>query len=106
MTKGTPHPMNALPINESKLTVLVHSQADMELQLESAAARLIDRATIQGDRGILITRRSPNEFSLELHPSVPFGMTREADAWLGRKEEGFQPVGPTILVRKLQESPS
>lgn len=62
-------------------TVLAKSKAQMELQFEVALSHLLEHAMIRRDRGIMITRHSPYQFTLELHPDIPFGVTRELDAW-------------------------
>ena len=72
--------MTAITTTECRLTVLVETRAHLEPRLESAMAKLLSRAMIQRDRGIMVTRHSPNKFILELHPGVPFGMTQESDA--------------------------
>lgn len=57
------------------------SRKDMEAKLEEGLAYLQMRARSCPDRGILITRSSPWDFSLELHTSVPYGMTYERQKW-------------------------
>lgn len=53
----------------------------MDSQLNEAVQSLQDTALRLGDRGILVTRHSAQDFTLELHPSVPFGFTQERLNW-------------------------
>lgn len=70
-------PMSA----QVKHKILAKSKAQMERQLENAMSQLLENALISCDKGIMITRHSPNEFTLELHPDIPFGVTQELDVW-------------------------
>jgi hypothetical protein len=53
----------------------------MESQLERAVHLLQEHALGLKDRGILVTRHSAEDFTVELHPSVPFGLTQERQEW-------------------------
>jgi hypothetical protein len=53
----------------------------MESQLERAVHLLQEHALVLKDRGILVTRHSAEYFTVELHPSVPFGLTQERQEW-------------------------
>lgn len=64
---------------DGPIRLIVRDRADLERQLGQATESLTGRARELGDRGILVTRKSANEFIVELHPDVPFGLTREAD---------------------------
>lgn len=59
----------------------VSDRSTMELQLEEAvdAARL--KAMQHRTCGILVTRHDYTRFTVELSPEVPFGITREHQAW-------------------------
>lgn len=63
------------------LTVRAETRPNLDRELDDATARLLERALIRRDRGILVTRHSPTQYSLELHQDVPFGVTLELDAW-------------------------
>jgi AmiR/NasT family two-component response regulator len=63
------------------IQVRVIDRGRMEQQLESAVAPLLQRALLERDRGILVTRHSPMDFTVQLHPSVPFGVTLEKREW-------------------------
>lgn len=74
------NPNSALKNNSLTITVL--SRADMDRQLEEGADLLRRLAERQGGiHGIMATRHSAVDFTLELHPGVPFGTTRERQAW-------------------------
>lgn len=63
------------------IRITVTSRSDLESQVEGAVESLLrDHQRIK-DRGILVTRHSPWEFTVELHPGVPFGVTQEKDEW-------------------------
>lgn len=66
---------------EGPITIAVKSRSDMESQLERAVQLLKQRALGLGDRGILVTRHSAEDFTVELHSSVPFGLTQERQEW-------------------------
>lgn len=66
---------------DAPIRVTVGSRSDMDILLDSAADRLRYAAQFYGDRGILVTRHCAQEFTLELHSSVPFGYTREQQRW-------------------------
>ena len=54
---------------------------DMTSQIERFESYLRLRARAHDNRGILVTRHSPYDFTMELHPDVPFGTTREQQEW-------------------------
>ncbi|OAD97623.1 hypothetical protein [Arthrobacter sp. OY3WO11] len=64
---------------EDRIEVAVENRHEMDVQLESNVALLVDRAALPGDRGILITRNSIHEFTLSLSLDVPYGEIREID---------------------------
>ncbi|WP_026543279.1 hypothetical protein [Paenarthrobacter nicotinovorans] len=57
--------------------VLVTVPEDRNVLLSEAENKLQQQAMIQKTSGILVTRYSPNRYSLELNAEVPFGETRE-----------------------------
>lgn len=60
------------------LKIIVASRADMDRNLEEGVALLQKMAEQQGTyQGIMATRHSPSEFTLELRPEIPFGTIRE-----------------------------
>ena len=67
------------------VTLHVKDRADMLTKLDSAVDQLIELGLqLRCGRGILVTRYSPRDFTVELHPSVPFGTTHERLAELTR----------------------
>lgn len=71
--------MNLSASVQDVLSIRVTDRQDMDLQLHRGVARLRERALSYGDRGILVTRHSSKDFTLELHPNVPYGTTLERD---------------------------
>ena len=63
------------------IEITVQSRTDMDFQLESAVRILKGHAQQIRDRGILVTRHSAQSFTVEMHSSVPFGMTFEKQRW-------------------------
>lgn len=61
--------------------ITVESRTDMDFLLERAVHLLKNKAQPMKDRGILITRHSAQDFTVELHASVPFGLTQEKQEW-------------------------
>ena len=63
------------------LTFTAKDRAHMDEQLDYCVNLLLDHALLRPEMGILVTRHSPCEFMVELHPDVPFGVTFERQAW-------------------------
>jgi hypothetical protein len=59
--------------------IVVANRTEMDLQLQASMDVLVERAGLHRDRGILVTRHSPRDFTLELHRDVPYGETMESD---------------------------
>lgn len=62
------------------LTVHVKDRSRMDSALDSSVEALKDKAR-QSRQGILVTRRAPTTFTITLSADVPYGYTREAQAW-------------------------
>ena len=60
------------------MTVFADNRHERDDRLEAAVASLRDIAT-ELRVGILVTRESPQSFTVTVSPLVPFGMTREMD---------------------------
>ncbi len=60
-----------------RLEIIVDSREDMDVLLEHAVQQLKGTARQLKDRGIMITRHSASNFTVEFHESVPFGLTQE-----------------------------
>lgn len=54
---------------------------DLSAQLGNAISSLLPDALALGDRGILLTRLSAEEYLVALDSRVPFGTTQEHCAW-------------------------
>ncbi|GAB2709784.1 hypothetical protein ACX801_12430 [Arthrobacter bambusae] len=67
--------------NEGLLHVRVQDRRRLEEQLDTAVDILAERARICGGPGILVARHSPRDFTLQLHPDVPFGTIQERQEW-------------------------
>lgn len=68
-------------LSKHRIRIEVADRLDLEAKLEEAAEALMSTAHEHRDRGILITRSSPHEYYIELHPHVPFGTTYERCEW-------------------------
>lgn len=67
---------------ETFLQVRIEHRSELEATLESGIAHLQKQGTLRSlAHGILITRTSSTDFTLEIHPDVPFGTTREKQDW-------------------------
>ncbi len=72
---------------EREPIIRVRSDDALELvsRLDEAIDALLPEALARGDRGILVTRLSGNEYTAALDPSVPFGTTQEQCSWTPRR---------------------
>lgn len=59
------------------LNVRVESRNELDMLLGRAVDALLPRALAYGDRGIRVTRRSANDFTVAIDRTVPFGSTYE-----------------------------
>lgn len=64
---------------DSCVRINVDNRKEMDLQLQANVAILLDRAATCQDRGILVTRHTHSDFTLEIHTGIPYGEIREAD---------------------------
>ncbi|TLM88235.1 hypothetical protein FDW84_01600 [Pseudarthrobacter sp. NamE5] len=71
--------MQACAQNDNEVEITVKSRSDVDTQLETNLAVLVERAFAHRNGGILVTRHSHNKFTLALDPKVPFGQTIEVD---------------------------
>ena len=67
--------------NEDLLHIRVQKRSQLEDQLDKAVDILVERAPLCGGKGILVARRSPRDFTVQLHPDVPFGTVQERQEW-------------------------
>lgn len=63
------------------LTLTVADRKSMDSQLDDAVSAAKAAALAGKRHGILVTRHSMDRFTVALSESVPFGMTREQQAW-------------------------
>lgn len=62
------------------LTVTATDPDSRDLKLEAAVTAIREQGTLDGGRGILVTRHAPGSFTVELSNDVPFGLILERDA--------------------------
>jgi hypothetical protein len=64
---------------EFGLTVTASNRHTMDLELDSAVAKVREQAALDGRQGILVTRHAPDFFTVALSDEVPYGVTVERD---------------------------
>lgn len=69
------------PSNEDLIHVRVQKRSQLEEQLDKAVNILAERAPLCGGKGILVARNSARDFTVQLHPGVPFGTIQERQEW-------------------------
>jgi hypothetical protein len=72
----------------TKRDIRATSRHGLEEQLEEAVRQLQQLARRTKKHGILITRHRHDYYTVALSETVPFGITRELDQWLGSPESG------------------
>ncbi|WP_427006052.1 hypothetical protein [Pseudarthrobacter sp. H2] len=65
---------------ELPLTITATDRASMDRQLNDAVTFAQSRA-MHERRGILVTRHGHDSFTIAVSDAVPFGLTREHQAW-------------------------
>ncbi|MFD0044225.1 hypothetical protein ACFVGV_03460 [Pseudarthrobacter scleromae] len=63
------------------LTLTVADRASMDSELDAAVTAAKARALAGKSHGILVTRHGVDTFTVALSDAVPFGLTREQQAW-------------------------
>lgn len=63
------------------LTLTISDRQSMDTELEAAVAAAKDHALAGKQHGILVTRHGVDKFTVALSDAVPFGLTREHQAW-------------------------
>jgi len=66
--------------SENSITLTVHRRSELEHRLDSAVGKLLKNAK-QRKQGMLVTRSSPETFTVSLSERVPYGMTMEKVNW-------------------------
>jgi len=67
--------------HDRPLTISASNRDMLERELNHAVELTRDKAMSEGLRGILVTHEAPGRFTVALHDDVPFGLTREKQAW-------------------------
>lgn len=63
------------------LTLTVADRASMDSELDAAVTAAKAHALAEKRHGILVTRHGVDKFTVALSDAVPFGLTREQQAW-------------------------
>jgi hypothetical protein len=63
------------------MTLTVSDRASMDSELEAAVSAAKAHALAEKRHGILVTRHGVDKFTVALSETVPFGLTREHQAW-------------------------
>ena len=63
------------------LTFTVTDRQSMDSQLDAAVSVARKQAMAGRQHGILVTRHGADKFTVALSDAVPFGVTREHQAW-------------------------
>ncbi|MDQ0827851.1 MULTISPECIES: hypothetical protein [unclassified Arthrobacter] len=63
------------------LTLTVSDRQSMDRELDAAVAAAKAQALDGKSHGILVTRHGVDKFTVALSDAVPFGLTREQQAW-------------------------
>lgn len=63
------------------LTLTVADRESMDSQLDAAVTAATAHALAEKRHGILVTRHGMDKFTVALSETVPFGLTREHQAW-------------------------
>ena len=63
------------------LTLTVADRQSMDSELDAAVTAAKTHALAEKRHGILVTRHSVDKFTVALSETVPFGLTREHQAW-------------------------
>ena len=75
-----PQPTKARSMN-FPLTLTVSDRQSMDSELDAAVAAAKAHALDGKSHGILVTRHGVDTFTVALSDTVPFGLTREQQAW-------------------------
>ncbi len=63
------------------LTLTVADRESMDSELDAAVTAAKAHALAEKRHGILVTRHGVDKFTVALSEAVPFGLTREHQAW-------------------------
>jgi F420-0:gamma-glutamyl ligase len=63
------------------LTLTIADRQSMDSELDAAVTAAKAQALAEKRHGILVTRHGVDKFTVALSEAVPFGLTREHQAW-------------------------
>lgn len=63
---------------KDSMTIIARSRREALERLDACVEQLQRLAMQEKTRGILVTRRTPGHFTVELSPTVPYGLTLES----------------------------
>ena len=66
--------------SENSITLTVDRRSELEDRLDTAVGNLLNNAK-RRKQGMLVTRSSPETFTVSLSDRVPYGMTMEKVNW-------------------------
>ena len=66
--------------SENSITFTIQRRAELEPRLDNAVGKLLKNAKLR-KQGMLVTRSSPETFTVSLSEKVPHGTTAEKTGW-------------------------
>ncbi|MDF2050722.1 hypothetical protein [Arthrobacter sp. Cr_A7] len=66
--------------SDNSITLTIQRRAELEHRLDTAVGKLLKNAKLR-KQGLLVTRSSPETFTVSLSEKVPYGMTMEKMSW-------------------------
>lgn len=66
--------------SENSITLTIQRRAELEQRLDDAVGKLLKNAKMR-KQGMLVTRSSPETFTVSLSERVPYGTTMEKMSW-------------------------
>lgn len=67
--------------SENSITLTIQRRSELEHRLDNAVGKLLKNAKLRR-QGMLVTRSSPETFTVSLSERVPYGTTMEKVNWL------------------------
>lgn len=67
--------------HDHPITITAASRDMLERELNHAVKLTQNKAMTEGIRGIMVIHEAPGRFTVALNDEVPFGLTREKQAW-------------------------
>ncbi|MDT0168431.1 hypothetical protein [Pseudarthrobacter sp. BRE9] len=66
--------------SEYSITLTIQRRSELERRLDNAVGKLLKNAKLR-KQGMLVTRSSPETFTVSLSEKVPYGTTMEKMSW-------------------------